>query len=406
MACRFVLTTIVTCWLGITPSSAETPVVTPAKPVVLAQQVTKETKESKEQARTPRIVQPRATTAWEQQRERLNQNTVTIITGTPAGTYLAVAYDMSVVLDDGDNLRVLAVTGKGSVQNVKDILHLRGVDMGIVQSDVMSQFKSSGEYGQNFDQRLVYIAKLYNEEMHLIVNSKIKDLKDLQGQKVSFAEVGSGTQFSSRLIFAALGIKVEEVNFGLNDALLKVKSGEIAGLIWIGGRPSPALAKLTKDPDLRLLPVPYTPTLEDASYLPATLSGQDYPALLGEAEQIETVAVGAVLAVYNWGKDTDRYRRVAKFTDALFARFPDLQKAPRHPKWKEVNLAAKLKGWNRFPAAQGWLDGQASQTAAVGATETSVVRRQAAQAAPGDANEQERLFQQFLEWKRQQPAAR
>ena len=371
-----------------------------APATVMAQQAIKEP------ARTARPAVARSATPWEVQRERLNQNTVTIITGTPAGTYLAVGYDMSVVMDDGDNLRVLAVTGKGSVQNVKDILHLRGVDMGIVQSDVMSHFKASGEFGQNFDQRLLYIAKLYNEEMHLVVNSKIKDIKELAGQKVSFAEVGSGTQFSSRLIFGGLGVKVDEVNLGLNDALLKVKTGEIAGLVWIGGRPSPALAKLTKDPDLKLLPVPYTAALEDSSYLPATLSGQDYPALLGETEKIDTVAVGAVLAVYNWAKDSDRYRRVAKFTDTLFARFPELQKTPRHPKWKEVNLAAKLKGWNRFAPAQTWLDSQASQTATAAATEASVVRKQAAQAAPGDKTEQERLFQQFLEWKRQQPVAR
>jgi uncharacterized protein len=372
-----------------------------SKPLVVAQQAVKE------QARQPRVVPTRATTPWEAQRERLNQNTVTIITGTPAGTYLAVAYDMSVVLDDGDNLRVLAVTGKGSVQNVKDILHLRGVDMGIVQSDVMSHFKSSGEYGQSFDQRLVYIAKLYNEEMHLVVNSKVKDIKDLAGQKVSFAEVGSGTQFSSRLIFNALGIKVDEVNFGLNDALLKVKSGEISGLVWLGGRPSPALAKLVKDPDLKLLPVPYTPALEEASYLPASLSATDYPALLADGEQIDTIAVGAVLAVYNWAKDTDRHRRVTKFTETLFTRFPELQKPPRHPKWKEVNLAAKLKGWTRFSGAQTWLDAQPAAAPPNRVNTDAAARKQAAQAAPGDPAEQERLFQQFMDWKRQQqPAAR
>jgi uncharacterized protein len=371
------------------------------RPFVMAQQ------SAKDAPRAPREAPVRVQTAWEAQRERLNLNTITIITGTPAGTYLAVAHDMSVVMDDGDNLRVLAVTGKGSVQNVKDILHLRGVDMGIVQSDVMSHFKSSGEYGQNFDQRLLYIAKLYNEEMHLIVNSKIKSIKDLTGQKVSFAEVGSGTQFSSRLIFGALGVKIDEVNLGLNDALLKVKSGEISGLVWIGGRPSPALAKLTKDPELKLLPVPYTAALEEASYLPAALSSSDYPALLADGEQIETVAVGAVLAVYNWAKDTDRYRRVSKFTETLFTRFPELQKAPRHPKWKEVNLAAKLKGWTRFSGAQAWLDAQPAPVAAPKANNDTILRKQAAQAAPGDPAEQERLFQQFMEWKRQQqPVAR
>src|SRR4051794_40097059 len=141
-------------------------------------------------ARKPRPL-PTSETLSLDERERANQNTVTIISGTPAGTYLAVAYDMSAVLDDGDNLRVLAVAGRGSVQNVRDILNLRGIDMGIVQSDVMTHFKQKGELGRNIDQKLVYITKLYNEEMHLVVNAQINDIKDLAGKKVNFAEVNS-----------------------------------------------------------------------------------------------------------------------------------------------------------------------------------------------------------------------
>ena len=336
--------------------------------------------------------------------ERLNQNTVAIITGTPAGTYLAVAYDMSAVLDDGDNLRVLAVTGKGSVQNVRDILYMKGVDMGIVQSDVMTHFKQKGELGANIDQRLVYITKLYNEEMHLVANARIKDIKDLVGKKVNFAEVNSGTQFSSRLIFNFLGIKVEEVNMGQADALVKVKSGEIAATVFIAGRPAAAVAKLPKDPDLRLLPVPYSETLENNSYLPATFAAQDYPNLVPEGQEVETVAVGAVLAAYNWPRDTDRHRRVAKFVDAFFTKFPEFQAPARHAKWKEVNLTAGLKGWVRLPAAQEWLDRatEAAKTPAGRGVDAALARQQATRAAPGDPAQQDRLFQQFLDWSKTQ----
>ena len=297
-------------------------------------------------------------------REDLNRNTVTIISGTPAGTYLAVAYDMSAVLDNGDNLRVLAVAGKGSVQNVRDILHLRGVDMGIVQSDVMAYFKQNGELGANVDERLVYITTLYNEEMHLVAGADIKDIKDLAGKRVNFAEVGSGTQFSSRLIFGLLGIKVEEVNMGQTDALVKVKSGEIAATVFIAGRPASVFAKLPKDPDLKLLAVPYTSELGANDYFPSTLSSQDYPGLIPEGQSINTIGVYAVLAVYNWPSNHHRYRRTANFIDALFSKFAEFQKPPRHPKWKEVNLAATLNGWKRFPTAQQWLDRAAATAAA------------------------------------------
>ena len=296
--------------------------------------------------------------------EVLNRNTVTIISGTPAGTYLAVAYDMSAVLDNGDNLRVLAVAGKGSVQNVHDILHLRGDDMGIVQSDVMAYFKQNGELGANVDERLVYITTLYNEEMHLVAGADIKDIKDLAGKRVNFAEVGSGTQFSSRLIFGLLGIKVEEVNMGQTDALVKVKSGEIAATVFIAGRPASVFATLPKDPDLKLLPVPYTNELEANDYLPSTLSSQDYPGLIPEGQSINTIGVYAVLAVYNWPSNHHRYRRTANFINALFSKFAEFQKPPRHPKWKEVNLAATLNGWKRFPTAQQWLDRAAATAAA------------------------------------------
>jgi hypothetical protein len=86
------------------------------------------------------------------------------------------------------------------------------------------------------------------------------------------------------------------------------------------------------------------------------LSAKDYPNLIAEGERVDTIAVPAVLAAYNWGPNTDRYRKLALFVDAFFTKFPTFQNPPFHPKWKEVSLSAPLAGWNRLPAAQQWLD--------------------------------------------------
>ena len=290
-----------------------------------------------------------------QLRDDLNKNTSAIITGTPSGTYLQIAYDMSAVLDDGNNLRILPVLGKGSVQNVKDILHLRGIDMGIVQSDVMGYFRQTGELGRDISQRLVYITKLYNEEVHIVAGKGINTVADLAGKQVNFAEQGSGTQFSARQIFKLLKLDVREVNMGQTDGLLKVKQGEIAATIFVAGRPAAAVKALAKDPDYKLLPVPFTSDLEN-DYLPAKFTAEDYPNLIEGNQPVETIAVGAVLAVFNWPDGTDRQRRVTAIVDKFFTKFADFQKAPRHPKWKEVNLAARLPGWNRLPAATAWLE--------------------------------------------------
>ena len=372
----------------------------PDKPIVLAQAKTTE-----KAARTrPASAVGRAPSHTEMT-ERLNQNTVTVISGNPNGTYMFFAYDLSAALDKGDELRVLPVIGKGGYQNVRDILHLKGIDLGITQSNIMSYLKKNNDFGGNIENRLAYIAKLYNEELHILAGAGIESIKDLDGKKVNFSDVGSGTQFSSRLIFEVLGIKPVELNMGQSDAFLQVKSGEIAATVLIAGKPTGAFQKLKLEGGMKLLPVPYTEALE-AEYFPATLDHEDYPGIIAKGQKIETVAVGAVLAVYNWQRDTDRYRRVAKFTAAFFDQFPDLLKAPRHAKWKETNLAGELKGWRRFPAAQEMLDRLAAATPpapAAAVIDATLARQQVSRAAPANAAEQERLFQQFLEWRRQQP---
>jgi uncharacterized protein len=346
---------------------------------------------------------PAPATRYASQRDTLNQNTVTVISGNPNGTYLYLAYDMSAVLDNGNELRILPVIGKGGYQNVMDVLHLRGVDLCITQSNIMTYLKKTGEMGPNIENRLAFITRLYNEEMHVLAGPGINNVKELDGKKVNFSDVGSGTQFSTRLIFELLGIKATEINVGQADGYQMVKSGEIAATVLIAGKPTGSFAKFKLEPGMKLLPVPYTEALEQ-DYFPAKLTSADYPGLVEKDSSVDTVAVASVLAAYNWPRDTDRYRRVATFIDAFFTNFPEFQKPARHSKWREANINSALKGWKRFPAAEEWLaknPAQRSPTASV-AIDPGVVRAQAAKAAPNDPAAQERLFQEFMEWAKSQ----
>ncbi|HKJ60797.1 MAG TPA: TAXI family TRAP transporter solute-binding subunit [Hyphomicrobiales bacterium] len=337
----------------------------------------------------------------------LNANTVTIISGNPNGTYLYLAYDMSAVLDDGDNLRVLPIVGKGGAQNTKDVLYLKGIDMGITQSAVLRYYDRTGEVGRNIANRLRYITRLYNEEMHLLVAADINSIEELRGKKVNFSDLGSGTQLSSTLIFDYLGIPVEEVNMGQGDAFEAIKRGEISATVLIAGKPSGSFSKLQANPgQYKLIEVPYAPELQ-AEYLPATLTHADYPNLIPEGQQINTIAASAVLAVFNWASDSDRYRRVARFTKAFFENFDKFLQKPRHPKWKEVNLAAKLPGWTRFAPAQELLDKSsvAGNQADQNRLKTEFTRFLSNQSgsstvAAGDLTDERReeLFRKFLEW--------
>ena len=141
--------------------------------------------------------------------ERVNSNTVTIVSGNLDATYLTVAYDLSAVLDDGDEFRVLPVLGKGGRHNIRDVRFLKGIDLGITQSNLLNGFRDSNELG-SLDGKIVYVAKLFNEEMHLLVraDSGITTIEQLAGKTVNFGETGSGTQLTARDVFSRLNIKV------------------------------------------------------------------------------------------------------------------------------------------------------------------------------------------------------
>jgi uncharacterized protein len=325
----------------------------------------------------------------EQWKAKLNANTLAIVAGSPEETSLDVAQDLAVVLND-ENLRILPIVGMGGAQNIRDVLYLRGVDIGITSTQMLRYFASTGELTSALDQRLDYITRLYPEEMHVVTNRNVKTLQDLSGKKVNFSEAGSSTQITARDVFGLLSIEVQEVNMNQADAIAAVKNGQIAATVLFSGKPSNALARISAGDNLHLLEIPYTRTLENV-YLPAQLEQSLYPNLIDNGQAIQTVAIDSVLITNNWAPASERYRRVAKFVEALFQHFPDLQKPPRHPKWKEVDLGKDLPGWQRFPAAQDWL--QQAKFDEFAAKRLS--QNGGAAAAPVD---KQQLFKEFLEW--------
>jgi TRAP-type uncharacterized transport system substrate-binding protein len=353
----------------------------------------------------PTVAQVRRTassTIEDQWRAKLNGNTMAIIAGRPGETYIEIAHDLAVVLND-DHLRVLPIAGLGGAQNIRDVLYLRGVDAGITSTHMLRYFASTGELSAALDRRLAYITKLFVEEMHVVAGPGIAGLDDLNGKKVNFSDVGSSTQITARDVFGLLSIQVEEVNINQADAIAKVKSREIAATVLFSGKPVSLFAHIPDGDNLHLLSVPFTPTLEN-TYSPGSLEAEAYPNLIAQGHSVQTVAVDAVLITNNWPRNSERYRRIATFVDAFFLRLPDFRTAPRHPKWLEVNLAADLPGWDRFPAAQEWLERskEAGSAPLQAQFEQFLAQTRRPDAPALSEVEKQRLFREFLGWSARQ----
>src|SRR3954453_23083351 len=330
-----------------------------------------------------------------QTKQSLNANTVTLMSGTIGGTYVQFGADLASVLDDGNKLRVLPIVGRGSVQSVAAILFLQGVDLGIVRSDTLDYLERKG-FAKDIKKQFTYVTKLYNEEMHVIASKSIRSLRDLEGKTVSVDLPNGGTFVTALTVFERLGMKPKVVYIEQRIALEKMKAGEIDAVIVCGGKPYKSVSGF-KDDRFHLVTVDYEKPLQ-GDYLPASLTAKDYPNLISGEERVDTIAVPAVLAAYNWAPKNYRYRKLSQFVVGFFTKFPTFQNPPFHPKWKEVSLSAPLQDWHRLPAAEQWLKNHNVEAVTRARFEDFLKQSPATAAKVQTEPDREALFKQFQAW--------
>lgn len=334
-------------------------------------------------------------------RDALNSGTVTVITAPIGGPMSVMGSDMAAVLDDGENLRVLPILGKGSAQNLVDIVMLKNIDMGFVATDALDYVKT--EYNiPDLAQRVRYVAKLFYNEVHIIARQDIRSLQDLNGRRV-FAERSIGLP-AAKTIFRRFGIQAEiDSQTDPTGGLQKLIDGQ--GDAWIASvsKDAPIIKGIKNDGGkLHLLSIPYEHSLQEI-YFPSSFTSDEYPSLVPAGAKIDTVAAPTVLMVYNWPEQSERYRRTALFVNALFDKIQMLQSPPRHPKWRDTVLSAPVPGLIRFKAAQQWLDRARAeqppeQTPGASAEDRALQQSKAqANVAPDRASQ---LYKDFLKWQR------
>src|SRR5258708_34185705 len=131
-------------------------------------------------------------TAAEQAGAAINRGVVERETSGAAGISVRIAEDLANLVDDGATRRVVPVVGKGSLQNLTDLKYLRGIDMAILQTDVLEYAKEQ-RLVPGIEASLTYITRLYNEEFHLLAGPEVKSVNELANKKVSVDLRGSGT---------------------------------------------------------------------------------------------------------------------------------------------------------------------------------------------------------------------
>ncbi|MET4388653.1 TRAP-type uncharacterized transport system substrate-binding protein [Bradyrhizobium sp. F1.4.3] len=300
-----------------------------------------------------------ARTAEEGVRERINSGTVGLAAGLLEGAPLRFATEISRVVNQSGKVHVLPIVTRGPTENVNDLLYLKGIDIAIINSDSLDEYRAQVP---EIEKRIVHVMNLFPSELHVFVRPEINSLADLAGKKVNFNSQGTAAAYSGPLIFSRLGIEVEKTFVPHPVALEQMRKGEMAAVVFVTSKPVDAFVKRKWDEGFKFLPVPLGPKLADY-YVSASLTPADYPALVPAGQDIETIAVPTVLVAYNWNPGTPRYDRVTAFVNELFSRLDQLRASGFDPKWKDANPAASAPGLQRLKAAESWQDAQMANRA-------------------------------------------
>jgi uncharacterized protein len=284
--------------------------------------------------------------------EAQGAGTVTILTDgivEPNGRATLTVNELAERLARTGKMRALPVAGQGAVANVRDLLSLRGIDLAILNSDILAYLDQSRQY-PDARRRIRHVTHLFDQQVYLLARKEFRAVGDLRARKLAVLSEGGGSHITAMTLFGLQKIDVALEALGpeavLNDAGLSkfdgalLLSGELARL-----RPSSQMRQ-----EFHLLPIPLTPMLEK-TYRPTVIEGQE---ILGvaEATKVETVAVSTLLAVFDWSPSSNRYSNVRDFISAFFSALRDLRQQGSGSIWRQVDINAQIPGWTKYAPAE------------------------------------------------------
>ena len=253
-----------------------------------------------------------------------SKEALTFTTGGESGTYYAFGSVLAQYVSSNSDLSVTAITGNGSKANVED-LDAGDVQLGFCQSDVMSYaydgtnlFAETGAVGS-----FSVAAALYKEQVQIVtMDPDIKTVADLKGKSVSVGAQGSGVYFNAIDVLSAYGMTLDDIDpkyqsFG--DSAESLKDKKIDAAFIVAGAPTTAIVDLATSGQVYLVSI-------DDEHMDKLLSSSPYYSaytiaadVYGTPEDVQTVAVAAVVLVRDDVSDDDVYTFVSTIFDNIDA---------------------------------------------------------------------------------------
>lgn len=266
---------------------------------------------------------------------------LSMLTGGTSGTYYPLGGEMAAIITDATGVQTDAVSSNASADNVMAV-HNDEAELAFVQTDVMA---NAAEGINAFDGEpitdVLGLGSLYPETIQIVTSadSGIKSVEDLAGKTVSVGAPGSGTFINAEQILEVHGMTMDDIeaqNLDFGESTGGIQDGNIDAAFITSGTPTGAVEGLTATTDISIVPVAPEKTEELIAkypyYAPDVIPAGTY----GLEEDVETVAVLAMIVV----KDSLSEDLVYDITKAIYENAASMS----HAKAEFITLETALDG--------------------------------------------------------------
>ena len=174
---------------------------------------------------------------------------ITIATGNTGGVYYTLGGGLAQLISNNTPLKANAAETGASVQNIQQLV-AGDYDIAFALADTAADAVEGKAAFDGKPQDIAALARIYPNYTQVVVraDSGIDSVADMKGKSISTGSPKSGTEVIANRLLEAAGLAQSDISaqrLALRPTVDQMKSGQIDGLFWSGGLPTPELTDLT-----------------------------------------------------------------------------------------------------------------------------------------------------------------
>ena len=270
---------------------------------------------------------------------------ITIATGNTGGVYYTLGGGLAQLISDNTKLKATAAETGASVQNIQQLV-AGDYDVAFALADTAADAVEGKAAFDGKPQDVRALARIYPNYTQVVVraDSGINSMADMRGKRISTGSPKSGTEVIANRLLTAAGLSDSDISaqrLALRPTVDQMKAGQIDGLVWSGGLPTPELTDLTTSVDVKFIDV--TDLIDELKKVNPVYEDGVLPAdTYGLAKDVPSIVVPNLLLVRSDFPDNN----ACAITKLVFDKKDDLvkvHKAASALDWAEASDTAPVK---------------------------------------------------------------